>query len=142
MHAIVTLCRLAEHGFIIYSACNQSHRMTNLARGCMLQSIETNTRVYIVMEEATGGDLLNVIRKQKRLSERQAGFWLRQLSDGVEYCHQRGVVHRDLKCENLLLDAKASSDRQCSLRSGCLVALSPVRSQSTHKANYTSTLEA
>jgi serine kinase len=58
------------------------------------------------MEEATGGDLLNVIRKQKRLSERQAGFWMRQLSDGVEYCHQRGVVHRDLKCENLLLDAK------------------------------------
>jgi len=74
----------------------------------LIQSIETNTRVYIIMEEATGGDLLNVIRKQKRVSEHQAGIWLRQLSDGVEYCHLKGVVHRDLKCENLLLDGRVS----------------------------------
>jgi serine kinase len=70
-----------------------------------LQSIETNTRVYIIMEEASGGDLLDAIRKQKRIPEKQAGTWLRQLADGIEYCHSRGVVHRDLKCENLLLDS-------------------------------------
>jgi len=58
------------------------------------------------MEEAAGGDLLDVIRKQKRIAERQAGVWFHQMANGVEYCHGRGVVHRDLKCENLLLDAK------------------------------------
>lgn len=72
------------------------------------QSIETNARVYIVMEEASGGDLLDVVRKQKRIPERQAGVWMRQLCDGVEYCHSRGVVHRDLKCENLLLDSRGN----------------------------------
>ena len=58
------------------------------------------------MEEATGGDLLSIVRKLKRIPEKQAGPWFRQLSDAVEYCHQRGVVHRDLKCENILLDTK------------------------------------
>ena len=58
------------------------------------------------MEEAAQGDLLNAVRKFKRIAERQAAIWFRQLCDGVEYCHQRGIVHRDLKCENVLLDAK------------------------------------
>jgi len=70
------------------------------------QSIETNARVYIIMEEAGGGDLLNTVRKYKRIAERQAAIWFRQLCDAVEYCHQRGIVHRDLKCENILLDSK------------------------------------
>jgi len=71
-----------------------------------LQAIETNTRVYIIMEEATGGNLLFVVQKYKRIAEKQAGVWFRQLCDGIDYCHQRGIVHRDLKCENILLDLR------------------------------------
>ena len=71
-----------------------------------LQAIETNTRVYIIMEEATGGNLLGVVQKQKRVSEKQAAVWFRQIVEAIDYCHQRGIVHRDLKCENLLLDLK------------------------------------
>jgi len=76
------------------------------------QSIETNARVYIIMEEATGGDLLNTVRKHKRIAERQAAVWFRQICDGVEYCHQRGIVHRDLKCENILLDTRVHTEQQ------------------------------
>jgi len=60
------------------------------------------------MEEATGGNMLSVIQKQKRISEKQAAVWYRQILDAIDYCHQRGIVHRDLKCENLLLDLKVS----------------------------------
>ena len=58
------------------------------------------------MEAANGGDLMSEILKQKRIAEPQAGIWFRQMCDGIDYCHQRGVVHRDLKCENLLIDNK------------------------------------
>ncbi|XP_064641201.1 testis-specific serine/threonine-protein kinase 4-like [Lineus longissimus] len=73
---------------------------------CFLQSIETTNRVYLVMELASGGDLLEVIRKNGHVKEPQAGVWFNQLTEGISYCHKKGVVHRDLKCENVLLDKK------------------------------------
>ena len=69
------------------------------------QCIETTNRMYLIMELATKGDLLNVIRAQKRIEEKQAAIWFSQLINGIEYIHEKGVVHRDLKCENLILDA-------------------------------------
>ena len=72
------------------------------------QAIETNTRVYIIMEEANGGNLLTLIQEQKRIPEKQSAIWFRQMCDAIDYCHQQGVVHRDLKCENLLLDHKVT----------------------------------
>lgn len=70
-----------------------------------LQAIETNRHVYLIMECANGGDLTDRVRKGP-IPEDKAGIWFSQLLDGVEYCHKKGVVHRDLKCENLLLDEK------------------------------------
>jgi len=63
------------------------------------------------MEEATGGNVQEVVRKRKQIPEKQAGVWFRQMSDAIDYCHQRGVVHRDLKCEDLLLDSKVFFQR-------------------------------
>ena len=56
------------------------------------------------MEHASKGDLLSRIRDLGKIDEHQAGVWFTQLVSAIEYCHSRGVVHRDLKCENLLLD--------------------------------------
>ena len=69
-----------------------------------LQSIETNNRVYLIMENAVNGDLLETVRAKKFIKEKAAALWFSQLIDGVDYCHLKGVVHRDIKCENLLLD--------------------------------------
>ncbi|KAJ8954173.1 hypothetical protein NQ318_005768 [Aromia moschata] len=79
-------------------------RHPNLIR--FLQAIETTHRVYIVMEYAENGSLLDIIRKDQVIDESRARRWFRQLVDAVEYCHERGVVHRDIKCENLLMDAE------------------------------------
>ncbi|XP_065171466.1 testis-specific serine/threonine-protein kinase 3-like isoform X2 [Atheta coriaria] len=74
----------------------------NLIR--FLQAIETTHRVYIVMEYADNGSLLDIIRKESYIPEGRARRWFRQLVEAIEYCHDRGVVHRDIKCENLLMD--------------------------------------
>jgi len=74
----------------------------NLIR--FLQAIETTHRVYIVMEYAENGSLLDIIRKESYIQENRARRWFRQLVEAIEYCHERGVVHRDIKCENLLMD--------------------------------------
>ncbi|XP_002742407.1 testis-specific serine/threonine-protein kinase 4-like [Saccoglossus kowalevskii] len=71
---------------------------------CFLQSIETTSRVYLIMEMAENGDLLDYIKSHGAVSETQAAIWFHQLCMGIDYCHHRGVVHRDLKCENLLLN--------------------------------------
>ncbi|XP_055521429.1 testis-specific serine/threonine-protein kinase 4-like, partial [Leucoraja erinacea] len=68
------------------------------------QSIETTNRVYIMLELAPGGEVMDRIRMKGPCEEKQAGKWFEQLCQGMAYIHSHGVVHRDLKLENLLLD--------------------------------------
>ncbi|XP_012506598.1 PREDICTED: testis-specific serine/threonine-protein kinase 2-like [Propithecus coquereli] len=86
-------------------------------------------RIYIVMELGVQGDLLEFIKCRGALHEDMARKMFRQLSLAVKYCHDMDVVHRDLKCENLLLDKDLNiklSDfgfSKCCLRdgSGCII---------------------
>lgn len=66
--------------------------------------IETTRRVYIIMQFAEKGSLLDRIRGEGQLSESVARGIFTELVAAIEYCHRRGVVHRDIKCENLLFD--------------------------------------
>ncbi|XP_070855059.1 testis-specific serine/threonine-protein kinase 3 isoform X2 [Drosophila suzukii] len=68
------------------------------------QSIETSHRVYLIMQLAENGTLLDYVRERKFLDEPQSRTLFKQLVSAVEYIHSKGVVHRDIKCENLLLD--------------------------------------
>ncbi|KFB34789.1 hypothetical protein ZHAS_00000200 [Anopheles sinensis] len=56
------------------------------------------------MEYASRGDLCDYHVLVGKLSEPTARAWFRQLVSAVQYCHQKGVVHRDLKLDYILLD--------------------------------------
>jgi len=70
----------------------------------LIEVLASRTKIFIVLEMVTGGELFDKIVAEGRFSEDKARFYFRQLLAGVEYCHARGVCHRDLKPENLLLD--------------------------------------
>ncbi|TSM12578.1 Testis-specific serine/threonine-protein kinase 1 [Bagarius yarrelli] len=61
-------------------------------------------KLFIVMELGERGDLLELIRTRGKLPEDLCKKLFRQLSLAVKFIHDRDIVHRDLKCENLLLD--------------------------------------
>jgi len=64
----------------------------------------SNGCVYIVMEEAPNGDLLRYIQHKGALPEPEIRRYFWQLCQAIQYCHSQNICHRDLKCENLLLD--------------------------------------
>ncbi|CAN1833376.1 CBL-interacting serine/threonine-protein kinase 3 [Linum perenne] len=65
----------------------------------------SRTKIFIVMEFITGGELFDKIVNHGRMREDEARRYFQQLINAVDYCHSRGVFHRDLKPENLLLDS-------------------------------------
>ncbi|KAJ1392430.1 Serine/threonine-protein kinase, active site [Sesbania bispinosa] len=71
----------------------------------MYEVMASKTKIYIVLELVTGGELFDKIANHGRLKEDEARKYFQHLICAVDYCHSRGVFHRDLKPENLLLDA-------------------------------------
>ncbi|XP_072553105.1 NUAK family SNF1-like kinase 1 isoform X2 [Salminus brasiliensis] len=65
---------------------------------------ESREKIVMVMEYASGGELYEYIQMRQRLTEEEARCFFRQITSAVLYCHKNGVVHRDLKLENILLD--------------------------------------
>ena len=63
-----------------------------------------NEVLYIVMRCVDGASLRHLLEKKKRLSVRKAATIARQVADALGYAHHYGVVHRDVKPDNILLD--------------------------------------
>lgn len=63
----------------------------------------TEEFVYLVMELATGGALIDVVTRLGLLSESFAAAVTMQMASAIAYMHYKGIVHRDLKPENVLL---------------------------------------
>lgn len=80
----------------------QTLKHPNIVR--LYDVIETDKYIGIILEYASGGELFDHILAHRYLREKDACKLFSQLISGVWYIHQKKIVHRDLKLENLLLD--------------------------------------
>ncbi|KAL9842145.1 putative CBL-interacting serine/threonine-protein kinase 3 CAMK-CAMKL-CHK1 family [Arabidopsis thaliana] len=71
----------------------------------LYEVMASKTKIFIILEYVTGGELFDKIVNDGRMKEDEARRYFQQLIHAVDYCHSRGVYHRDLKPENLLLDS-------------------------------------
>ena len=86
----------------VYILKRTRHR--NVVR--LYETFETNKHILFVIEMCSGGDLLNYVRKRRRLKEDVAKYLFKQLIEGLQYCHSKNIVHRDIKLDNVLLTEK------------------------------------
>jgi len=70
---------------------------------CMYGYFYDDTRVYLILEYAAGGELYHDLKKNKRFDEKRAATYINQMAQAVKYCHERKVIHRDIKPENILM---------------------------------------
>ena len=68
------------------------------------EMVETHEFIGIILEYASGGELFDYILNHRYLKDPIARKLFAQLVSGVGYLHKKGIIHRDLKLENLLLD--------------------------------------
>uniref|UniRef100_A0A0W0GCC5 Protein kinase domain-containing protein n=1 Tax=Moniliophthora roreri TaxID=221103 RepID=A0A0W0GCC5_MONRR len=72
----------------------------------MYEVIATESSIWIVTELCSGGELFDYLAEKGRLGEDETRFLFGQICLAVAYLHEKGIVHRDLKLENVLLDER------------------------------------
>ncbi|KAM8973800.1 aurora kinase B isoform 2-T2 [Pelodytes ibericus] len=83
----------------------QSHlRHPNILR--MYNYFHDRKRIYLMLEYAPRGELYKELQKHNRFDEQRTATFIEELSDALQYCHERKVIHRDIKPENLLMGFK------------------------------------
>ncbi|KAG6725740.1 hypothetical protein I3842_02G046000 [Carya illinoinensis] len=75
----------------------------------LFDAIETEDKIYLVLEYCDGGDLAAYIQRHGKVSEAVARHFMRQLAAGLQILHEKHLIHRDLKPQNLLLSTREAT---------------------------------
>jgi len=71
---------------------------------CLRYAVMDNASLFLVLDLMVGGDLKFHLNKEERFSETRSRFYAAEILLGLEHIHSKGIVYRDMKLENVLLD--------------------------------------
>lgn len=72
----------------------------------IVRLIESFDQKYLVFDLVVGGELMAEIETREFYSEADASYCMQQILEAINYCHKKGVIHSDLKPQNILLTSK------------------------------------
>mmetsp|Transcript_61803 Transcript_61803/g.162344 ORF Transcript_61803/g.162344 Transcript_61803/m.162344 type:complete len:312 (+) Transcript_61803:1-936(+) len=111
---VVKSCRKIQMGkkaWEILVAGSLVHKSLNHPRIVRMDDLYTTPIVvHMALERLEGGDLQQELDKRRRFSEEQASYIMRQLLEALDYLHEEGVVHRDVKLANIMLEKQGELD--------------------------------
>lgn len=85
----------------------------------MYESYEDDQSFYIIMDLCEGGTLFDYVTEKGNLSEEEANLVMQKLLSCMKYCNGKGIMHRDIKLENIMLTKSKNLDEIKLIDFGC-----------------------